>query len=180
MQTNEAAGSGLRSRGSEVGFDARYRVPARGAKHVKDLDSVCVCWAKPVRLARVEFGDLSGADRGVAASENQAKRSGEDIEPLVPLMGDESRILWGQNLLEDLDPPWVLRQRNDDAPALVAPRFQMYARVTSGGRGDELVQRDPVDPCEGYQEVQGRSPFADLQARQCADRQAGFGGDAVE
>jgi hypothetical protein len=28
-----------------VGFDLRYRVVARGAKHVKDLDSVCVCWA---------------------------------------------------------------------------------------------------------------------------------------
>ena len=101
-----------------MGFDLRCRVAARGAKHVKDLDSVCVCWAKPVRLARVEFGDLSGADRGVAASENQAKRSGENIEPLVSLMGDESRILWGQSLLEDLDPPWVLRQRNDDAPGL--------------------------------------------------------------
>ena len=63
-----------------------------------------------MRFAGVEFGDLAGAEGEVAFSEDEAEFAGEDVEPFVAGVRDELRFPGREDLLEDLDPAWVLRQ----------------------------------------------------------------------
>jgi hypothetical protein len=73
-----------------------------------------------VRFAGVELGHLAWAEGELAFSEDEAEFAAEDVEPFVAAVGYELRFSGCEDLLEDLDPAWVLRQGHHDAASLPA------------------------------------------------------------
>ena len=76
--------------------------------------------AEPVRFAGVELGHPAWTEGELAFSEDEAEFAGEDVQPFVAAVGYELRFSGREDLLEDLDPAWVLRQGHHDAASLPA------------------------------------------------------------
>lgn len=74
---------------------------------------------------------------------------GEDVEPLVAVVGHEFWLAGSQHLLEDLHAARVLGQGHEDAAVAFAQGLEVYPGVTAGRGGDQLVECDVVLACEG-------------------------------
>jgi hypothetical protein len=137
--------------------------------------------AKPVRDAGVELGDLAGLHDEVVLGEPQPQPPGQDVHPLIALVGlllDVAVVAgrgWRDDDLVRPRPARPLRQRNERA-AMAAERLQADARVARRGRADQVIERHLVRAGQGQQQLQGRLAAAGLQARQRAGGDAGHAG----
>lgn len=113
-------------------------------EQVQDFNGGGAGWPEPVRFAGIELGDLAGAEGEVAVSEDDAEFAGQDVEPFVAGVRDESRFPGCEDLLENLDPARVLGEGHQDAALLPAVRLQVHAGVAGRRRCHQLVQRDAV------------------------------------
>lgn len=125
------------------------------SEQVQDFYGGSAGGPKPVRFAGVEFGDLAGAEGEVAFSEDEAELAGEDVEPFVAGMRDELWFPGGENLLEDLDPAWVLSKGYQDAASFPAVWLQVHAGVAGRRRCHQLVKRDVVRSGQRDEQVKG-------------------------
>jgi hypothetical protein len=122
---------------------------------MEDLDGVGVAWPEPVWFGGVEPGHLAGTQRVFAVPDDESQRPREDVEPFVALVGDESGFAWAEHLFEDLHSAGVVRERDQDAPAVSTVGFQVDTWVAGRGRRDELVQRNAVGGCERSEQIEG-------------------------
>ena len=126
--------------------------------------------AEPVRDAGVELGDLAGLHGEVVLGEPQAQPPGQDVHPLVALVGLLLHVAvpagrgWRDDHLVRPRSARPLSQR-DERAAMAAERLHADARVARRGRADEIIERHLIRAGQGQQQLQGRLAAAGLQAR---------------
>ena len=95
----------LAPRGTGLRMDALSLRP----EQTEDLGCLLAVAAEPVRHASVKFGDLARAKDEVMVAQNQAHATGEDVQPLVALVGRRLRDAFAG--------------RDDDLPSLPPARL---------------------------------------------------------
>jgi hypothetical protein len=164
--TNEAYAGAGRAR--------RCTLLALLAEEGEVLHRLTACIAEPVRHPRVELGRLSTTQHEVVLSEDQSQTTGQDVQPLMTLMGTGIRFSGrpcGQDHLVRLQRAGLLGQRHH-RHAMQGAWFQMDTRVASGRGTHQLVESDAVCPRQRQQQLQVRAALSGLQPRQRADRDA--------
>src|SRR5262249_30239796 len=93
-------------------------------------------------------------------SEDEAQFAGQDVEPLVALVGHELLLARREDVLEDLDSSWVLGQRHHDIPAVPAVGPEMDPGVSGGWCRYQLVQGHTVRSRKRDEQFERRAPLA--------------------
>lgn len=135
-----------------------------GPEEVQDLYDVGVVWPEPVWFGGVELRYLAGVQGVLVVSDDEPQCSGQDVEPFVTIVGDQPWLTGAEYLFEDLHSAGVRRQRNDNAPTVVAMGFQVDAGITGRRCSDELVQRDTVGARERDEQIERWVSFTGLEA----------------
>ena len=95
-----------------------------------------------VRHLGVELGDLAGSEDPVAVAEDESQVAGQDVDPLVAVVGPRFGVGLARR---DDDLPGLhavgLSGERDDGPALDAAGSEADPRIAHLGRTDEVVQR---------------------------------------
>ena len=144
----------------------------RGCVHAQDLDRLVASRAEPVRQPRVELGHLAWPHGDVVLAEDQAHLPGQDVEPLVAVMGAKVAFALGRDDdLPDREPARLLCER-EDQPAVARARLESDARVADLRCADQLVERNLIRLGERKQQFEARLPLPALEPRQRALRDA--------
>lgn len=151
------------------------------AEQAQQLDGMVAVGPEPVGNPGVELGDLAGGQHQVPIGDHEPQPSGEDVQPLVPLV--------------DAEIGWVVTRRDDDLPRLDATGLagerdhgatvaflgtELHARIAHLGRADEVVERHLVRFGDGEEQLQARSPLPALEPGEGALGDAGAGGQLLE
>jgi len=144
-----------------------HALALRAEEH-QHLGSLGTGAAEPVRYAGVELGDLAGLHDEVVLGEPQPQPPGQDVHPLVALVGLLLGVVVGRGWRDDhLVRPWPARPlcQRDDRAAMAAERPQADAWVARRGRADEVIERHLIRAGQGQQQLQGRLAATGFQAR---------------
>ena len=157
------------------------RSPARRGAHVdvlavppeqaQDLDGLVAGGAEPVRQLGVELGDLARPHRDVTLAEDQPQPPGENVEPLVALVGSKLRSPCSGGI-DDLPrmPAAVRSRQRDDDPAVAHARSRPDPGVAERRGADQLVERHAIRVGDRQQELEARLALPRLEPRQRALR----------
>ena len=120
--------------------------------------------AEPVRHLGVELGGLSDAEDEILVAEHEAHLTGQDVEPLEPIMGAGVRLGLGSgdDDLPRLDASGSGQWEHD--AAVHPPRLEPDAWVAHLGGTDQIVDGHPVGLREREQQLQTGAPLSVLQA----------------